>query len=269
MPSVTTPRPKKEPSAVERALEEIVEAVDLLTKNLTEVNLYITSDHGFIYQRRPLEESDKTQRSDVTPISSNRRFMLFDEPVDVPSTLSIELKYLLGSESTSVAVVPKGHNRYRLQGGGQRFVHGGASLQEIVIPLVHFTNDRKKDPSKEVTKVDVRLTTDIRRITNSIFTLNFFQTEPVGGKKTARQLKAYFIDPDGNIISDEVPLLADSESTQAEERNLRLRFNLKSQTYDRSVTYYLILEDIEETVEKVYDRVPFMIDLGIMHDFDF
>lgn len=255
--------------AVERALEEIVEAVDLLTKNLTEVNLYITSDHGFIYQRRPLEESDKTQRSDVTPISSNRRFMLFDEPVDVPSTLSIELKYLLGSESTSVAVVPKGHNRYRLQGGGQRFVHGGASLQEIVIPLVHFTNDRKKDPSKEVTKVDVRLTTDIRRITNSIFTLNFFQTEPVGGKKTARQLKAYFIDPDGNIISDEVPLLADSESTQAEERNLRLRFNLKSQTYDRSVTYYLILEDIEETVEKVYDRVPFLIDLGIMHDFDF
>ena len=255
--------------AVEVALQEIVQAVDLLTKNLTEVNLFITSDHGFIYQRRPLEESDKTPRSDVKPISSNRRFMLFDEPVDIPNTLSIDLKYLLGSESNAIAVMPKAHNRYKLQGGGQKFVHGGASLQEIVIPLIHFSNDRRKDPTKEVTKVDVRLTTEIRRITNSIFTLNFFQTEPLEGKKTPRHLKAYFVDPDGNIISDEVALLADNESSRAEDRNIRLRFNLKSQTYDRSATYYLILEDLEEPVEKVYDRVPFIIDLGIMHDFDF
>ena len=113
------------------------------------------------------------------------------------------------------------------------------------------------------------MTSDIRRITNSIFTLNFFQTEPVGGKKTPRQLKAYFVDPDRNTISDEIPLLADNDEDRAEDRNFRLRFNLKSQSYDRTATYYLILEDLEETVEKIYDQVPFIIDLGIMHDFDF
>lgn len=255
--------------AVELALQEIVQAVQLLTKNLTEANVYITSDHGFIYQRRPLEESDKTPRSDGSPISSNRRFMLFDDNVEVPGTFSVDLKYLFGHESKVTAVMPKANNRYKLQGGGQRFVHGGASLQEIVIPLVHFSNDRKKDPAKEVSKVDVRLTSDIRRITNSIFTLNFFQTEPVGGKKTPRQLKAYFVDPDRNTISDEIPLLADNDEDRAEDRNFRLRFNLKSQSYDRTATYYLILEDLEETVEKIYDQVPFIIDLGIMHDFDF
>lgn len=255
--------------AVETALQEIVQAVQLLTKNLSEVSAYITSDHGFIYQRRALEESDKTPRSDLTPVSSNRRYMLFDHQVDVPGTISVDLRYLFGSESNAVAVVPKAHNRYKLQGGGQKFVHGGASLQEIVIPLVHFSNDRKKDQTKEVTKVDVRLTSDIRRITNSIFTLNFFQTEPVGGKKTPRQLRAYFVDPERNVISDEVPLFADSEEARAEERNFRLRFNLKSQSYDRTTTYYLVLEDTEETVETIYDQVPFTVDLGIMHDFDF
>lgn len=255
-------------SAAEKAIQEIVDAVEVLVKNLTEVNVYITSDHGFIYQRSPLQESDKTLRGEDKPILSNRRYMLFDGSVEVPNTLSINLNYLFGMENKFTAVVPRANNRYKLQGSGERYVHGGASLQEIVIPLVHFEKDRKKDVTKEVTKVNILLLDDVKRVTNSIFTLRFFQAEPVGGKVTPRQVKAYFVDPAGNVISDEVMLVANSTEERVEERIYRLRFTLKSQQYDRSATYRLVLEDLEETVETIHAEIPFTLDLGIMHDFD-
>ncbi len=255
--------------AVEQAIQEIIEAVQILVKNLSEVTAYITSDHGFIYHRSPLHESDKTVPGDEQPILFRRRFMLFDKPVEVPNTMAIDLGYLFGPENTRIAVVPKAHNRYKVQGPGQRFVHGGAGLQEIVIPLVRFRNDRRRDLSKEATKVDVRMLTESRRITNSIFSLTFFQTEPVGGKITPRKLKAYFRDPDGSVISDEVLLVADRSAPRAEDRIYEVRFTLKSRRYDRSAVYHLVLEDTEEVVETVYEQTPFTLDLGIMPDFGF
>jgi hypothetical protein len=37
--------------------------------------------------------------------------------------------------------------------------------------------------------------------------------------------------------------------------------------YDKNKEYYLILEDEDETVEKIYERIPFMIDLLFSDDF--
>jgi len=36
--------------------------------------------------------------------------------------------------------------------------------------------------------------------------------------------------------------------------------------YDKARKYYLILEDEEEQVEKIYDRIPFTVDLAINND---
>jgi len=37
--------------------------------------------------------------------------------------------------------------------------------------------------------------------------------------------------------------------------------------YDKNKEYYLILEDEDETVEKIYERIPFKIDLLFTDDF--
>jgi hypothetical protein len=39
--------------------------------------------------------------------------------------------------------------------------------------------------------------------------------------------------------------------------------------YDKSKKYYLILEDEDEPVEKIYEKIPFTIDLIISDDFAF
>ena len=33
--------------------------------------------------------------------------------------------------------------RFKTQGSGANFVHGGASLQEVVVPVIQFKNIRK------------------------------------------------------------------------------------------------------------------------------
>lgn len=255
--------------AVEQAFDEIQAAISNINKNLTEANIYITSDHGFIYSRKSLDECDKTAKGDIQPFITNKRFLIFDKEAEIPGTINISLRYILGAESNLTVSVPKGDNRFKTQGGGQNYVHGGASLQEIVIPLIKYKNSRKKDSRLMVTKVDVRLTSITRTITNSIFSLDFFQTEKVADKKVAISLKAYFIDEAGQKISNEQSILADKTSDKPNERVFKLTFNLKNSNYSKKEKYYLVLEDIEEAVKKIYEKSPFNISLGIINDFDF
>ena len=131
--------------AVEQAFEEIERAIRTINKNLSEANIYISSDHGFIYRRKPLEESDKTTKGDAMPLFTNKRFLIFDKEVDLPGTINLRLDYIFGKDCGLTVCVPRGDNRFKTPGGGQNYVHGGASLQEIVIPLIKYRNDRKKD----------------------------------------------------------------------------------------------------------------------------
>ena len=255
--------------AVEQALAEIKAAIEKINKELTEANIYITSDHGFIYRRKPLEESDKTSKGDVHPLLTNKRFLIFDQAVDLPGTIKISLDYVFGNNCGLFVCVPRGDNRFKTQGGGQNYVHGGASLQEIVIPLIKYRNDRKKDDRRLVSKVDVRLTNTTRKITNSIFALDFFQTEKLADKKVARTLKLYFVDVAGQKISNEQTILADRISEKAGDRTFKVNFNLRNSNYSKTDKYYLIMEEPEETVKKVYEKIPFNISLGIVNDFDF
>ncbi|HZK85030.1 MAG TPA: BREX-1 system phosphatase PglZ type A [Desulfosporosinus sp.] len=255
--------------AVEQAFDEIQGVIKTINKNLTEANIYITSDHGFIYRRKPLEESDKTSKGDTLPLYTNKRFLIFDQAVDLPGSINLPLDDIFGKDCGLTVCVPRGDNRFKTPGGGQNFVHGGASLQEIVIPLIKYRNDRKKDERMLISKVDIKLTNTSRKITNSLFSLDFFQTEKLVDKKVARTVKLYFTDESGQKISNEQSILADRISEKASERTFKASFNLKSSHYSRTDKYYLVLEDIEEPIKKMYDKIPFSISLGIVNEFDF
>jgi len=85
----------------------------------------------------------------------------------------------------------------------------------------------------------------------------------------ARTLKLYFTDEAGQKISNEQTILADRVSEKASERTFKVSFNLKNSSYNKSDKYYLILEDPEESIRKIYAKIPFTISLGIVNEFDF
>lgn len=253
--------------AAEKALQELLQLVRNLVNHVSATNIYITADHGFIYRRSPLQESDKVSRQDIGAIAEGRRYLLTSAGDDQEGALPIPMEYLLGEQSALKAIVPRGVIRYKVQGPGANYVHGGASLQEIIIPLIKFKYVRR-DAFKP-TKVTVRLTNISRKITNRITFLEFLQIDKVEDKKLPLKLKLYFVDEDGRRISNENIIIADSKSQQPEERTYREKFTLKDIAYDKSKNYYLIMEDEEEPVEKIYEKIPFVIDLLINDGFTF
>lgn len=253
--------------AVEKTINDLNNLIKNLVNNVSATNIYITADHGFIYRRSPLQEFDKMGRLVVKRVEQGRRFILTEEKLEEQGILSLSMKYLLGEDTKLNAIIPKGVTRFKIQGAGDKYVHGGASLQEIIIPVIKYKNIRKEEFRSS--KVEVKLTNISRKITNRITYLEFFQTGKVEDKKIPITLKLYFIDEEGNRISNENIIIGDSRSSKPEDRTFREKFTLKDQNYDKSKRYYLIMEDENETIEKIYEKVPFMIDLAITNDFGF
>ncbi|MFW6237699.1 MAG: BREX-1 system phosphatase PglZ type A, partial [Halanaerobiales bacterium] len=254
--------------AVEKTFSEIEYMVKALVNNVSASTIFITSDHGFIYRRRKLEASDKTRKEHSDNEKESKRYIITKSPQDFEGGISKDLDYIFADTDFKV-VVPRGVNTFQTSGPGYNYVHGGASLQEIVIPVIRFKNDRSDSDKNEIKKVDVKLTNISRKITNSIFTLEFFQTEKVAEKVVPRRLKIYFVDKEGNKITNENVVIADSSSEKPEDRTYKEKFTLKNQEYRRDENYYLIMEDEEESVEKEYEKTAFKISLAINSDFEF
>ncbi|EIJ81287.1 alkaline phosphatase domain-containing protein [Bacillus methanolicus PB1] len=254
--------------AVERSLDEIYNIVKAIRDDLSGTNILITADHGFIYQRNPLEESDKIEREDLSYLEVKRRYILSKEDRDIDGLLRIPLKGIISNGENLTAYVPKSTIRFKMKGQGVNFVHGGASLQEVIVPVISFKNARRGQAvAREIEQVDIKLTNTTRKITNSIFNLSFFQTEKVEEKMTPRTVVIHMADEQGRVISNEEIVIGDKTADKPEERIFKLQFVLKSFNYDRNKDYYLMIKDIETGV--VLEKIPFRISLGIVNDFDF
>ncbi|MGK9626037.1 hypothetical protein O6382_24425, partial [Salmonella enterica subsp. enterica] len=89
---------------------------------------------GFIYQHHGIDESDFTASVHSGDVwKENRRFVLGKNLTGDKSTKAFAASQLNLSGDV-MALLPKSINRLRIKGAGSRFVHGGATLQEIVIP---------------------------------------------------------------------------------------------------------------------------------------
>lgn len=255
-------------NAVEKALDQLYALVKVIRDDLSGTNVYITSDHGFLYQRDELPESDKLTKESIEVVEVKRRYMLSKEQRELEGQITVHLSSIVKNEQGFTAYLPNGTIRNRIQGSGVNFVHGGASLQEIVVPLLTFKNKRAGQKGVQaIQKVDIKLTNTTRKITNSIFNLEFFQTEKVEDKMIPRTVLIYMSDDEGTVLSNEETLIGDRTFDKPEDRTFKLQFVLKSITYDRTKTYYLNIKDVETGV--VIDKIPFSINLGIVSDFDF
>ena len=173
------------------------------------------------------------------------------------------------------AFAPRENIRIKKKGGGLNFVHGGISLQEMVVPVIDYhymrsdTAAYKKNKKKYDTKpVQVNLLSANHKISNMIFSLNFYQTEAVGDNREAANYLLYFVDAENNQVSDTQRIIADKTSVNNQDRTFRINFNLKSLQYSNKESYYLIIAD--ESGLQLPQRIEFTIDIAFAVDkFDF
>ncbi len=246
--------------AVKKTIKELIHCLKIII-NCNGTHVYITADHGFLYKRDSLEEHDKVSVAQKDSIELKKRFILTNQPSQQSGALQINMEYILGKGSDLKAIVPKGIHRFKTAGTGINFVHGGASLQEIVIPLIKFQYKRHQDTKK----VDIKVTNRSNKITNNNFTLNLFQVERVSDKVLQRKLKVALWDTDlKKQISSEETVFANIESDNPKDREFKIVLTLKGEDYDKNKNYYLKLE---EDGLQIDNPIPFQINLAITNDF--
>ena len=242
------------------AVDEILSLIRKLYNNLQISNFYVTADHGFLYRRNEVEESQKYSNVvSLHPTEASKRYVLTDDDsLNIPYTVEFHLDNV--SEGEYKVISPYGYDLFKTQGSGLQYVHGGASLQEIIVPVIHLGELRSGGNKEAVSPVGVRLKSITRKITNRSFTLEFEQYEKVEERKQAITCETYLVDEDGNKVSGEYRFVAASESDDVDARSTKIRFNLMNIEFDRSKRYNLILKNIAKTDEYI-EREQFTIDI--------
>lgn len=255
--------------AAEDALDELVTLVKKLTA-ANASNLLITADHGFIYQNRPIEESDFS-RAEVaadTILFRDRRFVLghgLKANAGLRAFTATELR-LNGAIEVQI---PKSINRLRRQGSGSRYVHGGASLQEVVVPVLRINKKRQSD----ISAVEVEIVSSSNRtITASQISVMFYQSIPVTEKSQPRILRAGLYALSGEPISDSQELTFDFRSENPRERETPVRFLLSKRADEfngQEVVLKLEERHAGTAHYKEYRSTRYMLRRSFSNDFDF
>lgn len=254
---------------VETALEDFIRLIKKLTAaNLN--NLLVTADHGFLYQHRPIAESDFCGSEPTGDWIGyrDRRFVLGK---GLKEQLGLR-KYTvsnLGLTGAMEVQIPKSILRLRLQGSGSRYVHGGATLQEVVIPVLKINKKRQSDLS--VVEVEIiRGSTSV--ITSGQLAVVFYQTQAVTDKVQPRILRAGIFTQGGELISDSRELSFDRPSENPREREISVRFVLKRQAAEvNNQDVFLRLEEklTGTTHYKEYKSLRYELRRSFTADFDF
>ena len=276
-------------AACDKAISELKNLVRIIVNEFGGTNILITADHGFLYTYSPLKEEDKVDKrgffdvdvtnTDITKKESikrcveyGRRYAIMQKGVQPDYLMPVKF---LGGNTEFDGFAPRENIRIKMNGGGMNFVHGGISLQEMVVPVIEYhylRNDsmeyRRNKQKYDTKPVTVDLLSANRKISNMIFSLNFYQKDAVSTNREAETYQVYFTDEDGKQISDIQKIIADKTSDNGAERTFRCQFNLKSLKYSNTATYYLVIAD--EQGLQLPQREPFQIDIAFAVDeFDF
>lgn len=252
--------------AVSDCIDELVEVVQFCINKLNATSVWVTADHGFLFQQQPPGDTDKSKLSHKPDhaVVSKKRYVLGRNLGVTPEAHHGYTDVTAVAEGRMEFWVPRAANRFHFTGGA-RFVHGGAMPQEVVVPLVTVTQLRgKKKEDSRIEKVSVQVLGTNHKITTPKYRFELIQTEAVSERRKPITLRAAVYEGDQPVTSVET-LTFDSTSDSIEERKKSLRLELRTGTFDKSTPYRLVLRDAETDAE--VQAVPVVIDRSFDDDF--
>lgn len=253
--------------AADDAIRDLVDLVKRLT-NANATNILVTADHGFLYQDTALAEASylSTKPQGDSLVVVNRRYVLGRGLKDDPAFRKFEPGQL-GLSSDLEVQIPKSLHRLKLPGSGSRFVHGGASLQEIVVPVLTINKKRKSDTRP----VNVEVLPETDKITTGQLVVKLYQSEPVSDKIQPRTLRAGIYVGE-TLISNQPELIFDQPSQDKRDRyqSARMLLSQDANEFNNRSVEFRLEERIPNTTQwRIYERAPYLLRRSFMSDFDF
>ena len=147
--------------------------------------------------------------------------------------------------------IPKGYNLFHFV-GGSRFIHGGAMLQEIVVPVVTVRHLKDK-AAREKTRDQVRDCPGSRHKAQDHDAQAPLQLDPDGAGQRSGQ--ADHSEGSGllgwtNRSRASKPLALISTSPNLDDRQKQVILTLQDRQYDKKAAYRLVLRDAETGIEQ-------------------
>ncbi len=258
-----------------KAAHEAIDELKNIIRKLGSSNantIYVTADHGFLFQESDLEShqyiSDGSVRGkDVHQVSGRRCTIGYDlESSD--SLMIAKLRDIgLSNDDDLEVAFPNSILRMRVQGANTNFVHGGLSLQEIIIPLIKVDKARKDD----ITDVSIEILTNLKTITTGSVVVTFFQEDYVSDKVQGYEATFGFYSQDGTAISDIEKRIVASEAIDPKKREFQIVFylNKESEKYNRRPVFLRIQKILSSGRTTLIAEKECILSRSMSSDFDF
>lgn len=211
--SISHDNPDKTPKACAAAVAELKKLIPSLHASYNVANVYVTADHGFLYNDIRFEEKDKHKITDQYEERKTRYYICKDTaPVLGISKYPMDSVSAMSGAGEYVAV-PDGTNRLYAEGGGYEFAHGGASLQEMIIPVL-YSHIRKEGNTE---KVGLTLIGSALSITSSRLKFNIIQDQAVSEDYKERTVVCGIYEG-SNLLTAEKRVTLDSSDVNPQNR---------------------------------------------------
>ena len=228
--------------------------------NVTEV--YITSDHGFLFNDIMFTDKDK-HKIEEDCLERSTRYYLTKSKDEVNGVVKFPLNEVSGMVNVSdvMVAVPMGTNRFAAPSGGYMFTHGGAALQELIIPVI--TSRQERDDNKQpvgVMILDRRLSMQASRLR-----FKMLQTEAVSMDMKERPIRValYHNDVPVTPVKD---ILLDKTDPSLDNRKIQVDLTL-NKNVDAKVLQLKVFDATDELNPIIKENVT--NNTLIENDFDF
>ena len=236
-------------SACEEAVEELYKEIRRLTDSANIRHFIVTADHGFLYKHDPIQESDKVINLPQAEIK-NKRYIVSTETGNVAGAVGYPLGAVLDTADPRTVYTPLGSSIFKCAGGGQNYVHGGASVQEMLIPVLDV---RAQAGHVETQKAIVSLLPTPEVLMDRKVSLRFLQPDPVTDTTLPASYEIRIVNDNGDALSTKKTVAADKMAgCNDAERYTDVILTLRNRPYSRENNYYFLLTDKETgaTLEK-------------------
>lgn len=228
--------------------------------NVTEV--YITSDHGFLFNDIMFTDKDK-HKIEEDCLERSTRYYLTKSKDEVSGVVKFPLNEVSGMVNVGdvMVAVPMGTNRFAAPSGGYMFTHGGAALQELIIPVI--TSRQERDDNKQpvgVMILDRRLSMQASRLR-----FKMLQTEAVSMNMKERPIRValYHNDVPVTPVKD---ILLDKTDPSLDNRKIQVDLTL-NKNIDAKVLQLKVFDATDELNPIIKENVT--NNTLIENDFDF
>ena len=204
------------------AINQLVVLVKRLHATMNVHNVVVTADHGFIYNDIRFEDKDKHSINDPN-IEKKTRYYLTNSTIEVEGIAKFPLEKVSGITTAKpvYVAVPIGTNRLAAP-GGYNFAHGGATLQEMIIPVIK-SSLRRTDKTE---KVGVSLMNHNLNMVSSRLKFHLIQSEAVSMTVMERMVVCQVFNGDEPVTAEKELLLNSADSANLNNRVFEVTLNL-------------------------------------------